>query len=246
MVIDMKKIFFTLLLLVQIICMTTALAAPAIPVKPAGADMYVQDYADIIAPIDKEKILEIGKELQDKTTAQVVVLTVKTLDKQPIETYSYTVLDDWNLGSKESHNGALLVISTNDKQAYIAVGEALKGALPNSLVRNIQNKNIQPFFEQGNYGKGILQGYAAIVGAVAKEANVQINDVSYNEEETGFFNLTTTEKWLIGGGITALLLLDNFLLGGLFAEMILGLFLWGRKPNDKKQNKNNNEANAHK
>lgn len=242
----MKKLLLTFLLLVQMLCVATAHANPAIPPKPAGADMYVQDYAEVITPIDKAKILDIGRELQDKTTAQAVVLTVKELDKQPIESYAHAVLDAWNLGSRESHNGALLVISTKEKQAYIAVGNALEGALPNSLVHNIQAHNIQPFFDQGNYSKGILQGYASIAGAVAKEAGVQLNNVTYNEEESSFFNLSSTEMMFLGVGITILLLIDNLILGGLFAEMILGLFLWGRKPDDKKQGKNNSEANAHK
>lgn len=77
----MKKLLPTFLLLIQMLCMSTALASPAIPPKPAGADMYVQDYAEVIAPIDKGRILDIGLELQDKTSAQVVVLTVKTWNK---------------------------------------------------------------------------------------------------------------------------------------------------------------------
>lgn len=243
----MKKLLLTFLLLVQVLCVAAAHANPVIPPKPAGADMYVQDYAEVIAPIDRARILDIGRELQDRTTAQVVVLTVKEPDKQPIETYSYAVLDAWNLGSRESHNGALLVISTKEKQSYIAVGNALKGALPNSLVYNIQTQNIHPFFDQGNYSKGIMQGYASIAGAVAKEAGIQLNNVTYNEEETSFFNLSSTETMLIGVGITVLLLIDNFLLGGIFAQMLLGLFLWERnKPDKKSKDTNNKEANTHK
>ncbi|MBQ7317751.1 MAG: hypothetical protein IJW91_02345, partial [Phascolarctobacterium sp.] len=102
-------------------------------------------------------------------------------------------------------------------------------------------------FDQGNYSKGIMQGYDSIAGAVAKEAGIQLNNVTYNEEETSFFNLSSTATMLIGVGITVLLLIDNFLLGGIFAQMLLGLFLWERnKPDKKSKDTNNKEANTHK
>ena len=242
----MKKLLLTFLLLVQMLCMTNAFASPEIPVKPAGADMYVQDYADVIAPIDKSRILDIGSDLQKKTSAQVVVLTMKTLDKQPIEAYANDVMNNWKLGTAETGNGALLVVSTDDKQAYFKIGKGLNGVLTSRLVNTIQKENLEPFFEQGNYSKGILESYAAAAGSIAKEAGVTLEGVTPNAEEDSLFNLSSTEKMLIGVGITLLLLIDNFLLGGLFAEMALGLFMWGRKPTEKDKQENNKEANAHK
>ena len=238
----MKKLLLTFLLLIQMLCMSTALASPAIPPKPAGADMYVQDYAEVIAPIDKGRILDIGLELQDKTSAQVVVLTVKNLEQAPIEAYAEDVMQNWELGSRESHAGVLMVVATDNKQAYIEVGSGLEGVLPQRLVNTIQKENVQPFFDQGNYSKGILQGYAAVAGTIAQEAGVQLKDATYNNEESSLFSLSSTEKMLIGIGVTVLLLIDNFLLGGLFAEMILGIFMWGRKPEkDKDKTQDNNQ-----
>lgn len=204
-------------------------ASPFIPPKPTGANIFVQDYADVIAPTDKALIDSIGRELEAKTTAQVVVLTVKTLDKQPIEAYALDVLRAWGIGSRESNNGVLMVVSTDDRQARIEVGYGLEGVLPDGLTGRIQDQNMLPFFEQGNYSKGILQGYAAIVGTIAKEANVQITGVKYNEQAaTEGYSLSTTEKLFIGIGITALLLIDNFLLGGVLTQMLLFAFLFAR------------------
>ena len=237
----MKRFIFFVLLISQLILAVVAHASPAIPPKPAGADMYVQDYAEVIAPIDKGRILDIGLELQDKTSAQVVVLTVKDLDQEPIEAYAEDVMQNWELGSRESHAGVLMVVATDNKQAYIEVGSGLEGVLPQRLVNTIQKENVQPFFDQGNYSKGILQGYAAVAGTIAQEAGVQLKDATYNNEESSLFSLSSTEKMLIGVGVTVLLLIDNFLLGGLFAEMILSIFMWGRKPEkDKTQDNNQN------
>lgn len=223
-----------------------AYASPVIPPKPEGDSMYVQDYADVIVPIDKAKILEIGQELQNKTSAQVVVLTVKNLDKQPIEAYAHDVMNSWKLGTNETNNGVLLVVATENKQTFLDVGTGLEGVVTSRISNTIQKENLKPFFDQGNYSKGILQGYAATAGVIAQEAGVHLDGAIYNNEEGSLFSLSSTEKMLIGVGITLLLLLDNFLLGGLFAEMALGLFMWGRKPTEKDKQENNKEANAHK
>ncbi len=237
----MKRFIFFLLLITQLCFGICAHASPVMLPTPTGPNMYVQDYADVIAPTDKDRILDIGKELQEKTSAQVVVLTVKSLDKQPIEAYAENVLQTWELGSRESHNGVLMVVSTDDKQAYIEVGTALTGVIPERLAHTIQKDNMQPFFNQGNYSKGILQGYAAVAGVIAKEAGVKLAGATYPEEEDSIFNLSSTEKIFIGVGITVLLLIDNFLLGGLFAEMVLGLFLLERRPKNNKPNTTNGD-----
>ena len=146
----MKKFLLTILLLVQMLCVTCAYASPAIPPKPAGADMYVQDYAEVIAPIDKGRILDIGLELQDKTSAQVVVLTVKDLEQEPIEAYAEDVMQNWELGSRESHAGVLMVVATDNKQAYIEVGSGLEGVLPQRLVNTIQKEKTKQFYTLKN------------------------------------------------------------------------------------------------
>ena len=77
----MKRFIICLLLILQTFFAAYAGAAPAIPPRPAaGSGIYVQDNAGVISEDDKQQMLSLGAELDNKTTAQLAVLTINTLD----------------------------------------------------------------------------------------------------------------------------------------------------------------------
>ena len=88
----------------------TVPVAANLPARPAS-DIYVQDNADLLSKDTKQQILSIGHELDQKTTAQIVVVTVKNLDDQSIEEYAHQLFRQWGIGSKDKNNGILLLIS---------------------------------------------------------------------------------------------------------------------------------------
>ena len=86
----MKRFIICLLLILQTFFAAYAGAAPAIPPRPAaGSGIYVQDNAGVISEEDKQQMLSLGAELDNKTTAQLAVLTINTLDGEPIEDYAW-------------------------------------------------------------------------------------------------------------------------------------------------------------
>ena len=100
----MKRFIICLLLILQTFFAAYAGAAPAIPPRPAaGSGIYVQDNAGVISEEDKQQMLSLGAELDNKTTAQLAVLTINTLDGEPIEDYALEVLRQWGIGSKEQN-----------------------------------------------------------------------------------------------------------------------------------------------
>lgn len=227
----MKRFLLLLVVLVQTFCAAAGLEAAQIPPKPqSGTNIYVQDYADIISPDSEKLIYSIGRELDSKTTAQVAVLTVPTLDGEPIENYALNVLRSWGIGSKEKNNGVLIVVATKDRQSRIEVGYGLEGALPDGLTGRIQDDTMLPYFKQGQYDKGIVNGYAATAATVAKEYNVKLEGVSYTPPAPKQDDsLPLWAKLAIGIGIVLLLIIDNLFFGGFITQLIiLSLFRGGR------------------
>ena len=73
----MKRFIICLLLILQTFFAAYAGAAPAIPPRPAaGSGIYVQDNAGVISEEDKQQMLSLGAELDNKTTAQLTVLRI--------------------------------------------------------------------------------------------------------------------------------------------------------------------------
>ena len=232
----MKRWLIYFILLLQCFFAACATAAPQIPPKPtAAAGIYVQDYAQVLSAEDKRRLLSIGQELDNKTTAQLAVVTVKNLDGQPIEDYALSILREWGIGSKEKNNGALIVVAVQDRRSRIEVGYGLEGLLTDGLTGRIQDQAMIPYFRKGNYAAGIVNGYAVTASLIAKDTGVQLTAV--NSEQIAVPAKTTNNtdqeypfwlKLLIGAGIVLLLIIDNLFLGGVLTQMLFFMFLRGR------------------
>jgi len=101
--------------------------------------------------------------LEKETTDQVVVLTIDSLDGEPLESYSVNVAQTWKLGQKGKDNGVLLLISRQDRKLRLEVGYGLEGALTDLRSREIIDDIIRPRFQQGDFDGGVAAGVDAVI-----------------------------------------------------------------------------------
>jgi len=147
--------------------------ADKIPAKPANP---VVDLAGIIDDAVETKVNRFLRELEGKTSAQMAILTVKSLGGQTIEDFSLAVAhDQWKLGQKGKDNGVLLVVALNPRKYRIEVGYGLEGALPDSLVGGIGREYLVPYFKKGDYSTGIYSATIVIANEIASDAGVKIS-----------------------------------------------------------------------
>jgi uncharacterized protein len=143
---------------------------PAIPANP------VVDLAGIIDDAVETKINRYLRELERKTTAQMAILTVKSLEGQTIEEFSLAIAhDQWKLGQKDKDNGVLLAVVLNARKYRIEVGYGLEGVLPDSLVGSIGREYMVPYFKRGDYSTGIYTATLVIANKIASDAGVKIS-----------------------------------------------------------------------
>jgi uncharacterized protein len=151
----------------------------------------VVDLAGIIDEPVETRINQFLRELEQKTSAQMAVLTIATLAGQSIEEFSLTIAHDkWKLGQKGKDNGVLLVVVPNDRKYRIEVGYGLEGVLPDSLVGGIGRQSLVPYFKQGNYSAGIYAAVLAIANTIATNAGVEVSTMPVavkKEKSTGTF-----------------------------------------------------------
>ncbi|MCD7975283.1 MAG: TPM domain-containing protein [Phascolarctobacterium sp.] len=231
----MKRWLFYFLLFLQVIFIpcASAIGPSAIPPKPSAADgIYVQDYANVLTATDKHQILSIGQDLDNKTHAQLAVLTIPSLNGEPIDEYALAVLRKWGIGDKTTNSGVLILIAMKDRQSRIEVGYGLEGVLNDALAGRIQDQVMLPFFRQGAYRQGIIQGYVTTASIIAKSAGVELKGTSYSGgARTGYGdNVESYPLWfklLIGIGIVVLLIIDNLFLGGIMTQMLIFTILRG-------------------
>lgn len=228
----MRKWLAGLFAAMYLIVGAVAAAQPKIPPAPASS-IYIQDYAGVVKDDIKPKINSLGARLATATKAQVVVVTVKSLDGVPIEEYALTLLREWGIGDKKLNNGVLILVAVNDRQSRIEVGYGLEGILPDAKTGRIQDEFMISYFAQGDFSRGIYNGYKAVISEVAKEYNADIKLDSKpvgkikNEKPAGpswWDGLPWWTQVAVGAGVLGLLAVDWLFFGGTFTFLILALF----------------------
>jgi uncharacterized protein len=153
---------------------------------------YVNDYSKIISQSELNSIISIGKELEDKTGAQVVVVIVNSTNKTPIEDYSLNLFRNWGIGQKGKDNGLLILLAINDRAWRVEVGRGLEGAIPDVLSNRVMESLAKPYFVKNQFGEGLLNSYSTFCDYIAKEYNVTL-DKSLNISLPN----STTVKFLV-------------------------------------------------
>jgi hypothetical protein len=115
---------------------------------------YVSDFAEMIDPENETKINNLAADLEKKTTAQVFVVTVDSLEGKTIEKYAFELFNEWGIGQKDKNNGVLLLIASQEKKVRIEVGLGLESVITNEIAQKIIDEIIVPRFRNSKYGLG--------------------------------------------------------------------------------------------
>jgi len=159
----------------SIIIILSAQAANAVNIPSTPRD-HVIDLAQIVNDSTEAQLNAYLHELEQKTTAQVVVLTIPSLEGNDLNAFSLEVANDmWKLGQKGKDNGLLLLVALQERKYRFEVGYGLEGILPDSLVGSIGRQQMLPRFKQGDYSGGIESAVIAIANIIAKDNGVQIS-----------------------------------------------------------------------
>nr|WP_245410898.1 TPM domain-containing protein [Microvirga flavescens] len=130
----------------------------------------VVDAANLLTPDQRAAIAAKLKAHEDKTSDQLVVATVPSLEGYEIEDYANRLFRAWQLGQKKNNNGVLLIVAPKERKVRIEVGYGLEGALTDALSKVIISTAIAPRFQKGDFSGGIDAGADAILSILTGDA----------------------------------------------------------------------------
>lgn len=147
-------------------------AAPAAATAPASNTTgptfpaltgRVVDQANVI-PADIEAQLNARlAALEAKSSDQLVVVTVASLQDYEIEEYGYRLGRTWQIGQGERlNNGVILLVAPTERKVRIEVGYGLEGVLTDMFTGQVIRNNIIPAFKAGDMVGGIVAGVDGI------------------------------------------------------------------------------------
>ncbi|PCI24788.1 hypothetical protein COB57_03380 [Candidatus Peregrinibacteria bacterium] len=158
----MKKIF--LLLFGFLFCINTGFAALVIV-----QDEFITNPDNIISQSEETKMESFLQQLEEKTSAEIAVVIVKTLGDEEIFDFTIKLATEWGVGKADVDNGLMILIATEDKKWEIVTGYGLEGTIPDVLTRRIAEAHFSTHFKKGNYATGIQLALNDIAGLIEKD-----------------------------------------------------------------------------
>src|SRR5262245_26590602 len=79
--------------------------------KPQG---YVSDFAGVIDAQSKIELENYLTRVEQQTGAEIALVTISSLEGEPIEDVANTIYRNWGVGKKSKDEGILLLLSTRD------------------------------------------------------------------------------------------------------------------------------------
>jgi uncharacterized protein len=143
----------------------------------------VNDQAGLFDETAENALEEKLRALEEETGAQVAVLTVATLDGDPIEDYSLRVVETWKLGREGVDDGVLILVARDDRRMRIEVGYGLEGALTDAQSGRIIDGIMTPKFRAGDYAGGVDSAVDVISSAIRGEELILPEDASGDGDE---------------------------------------------------------------
>src|SRR5688572_25037677 len=127
-------------------------------VQPQNPTLRVHDFGSLLSADQRAALEAIARDVEQKTTAQIAVVTVQSLDGQTVESYANELFKSWGIGQRKTNNGILFLVAARDRRMRIEVGYGVEPLLTDALCGEIRDNLVIPRFKQGDYAGGILAG----------------------------------------------------------------------------------------
>ena len=157
----------------------------------------VTDQAGLLTPADHAEIESQLAALEQTSTDQLAVVTVKSLEGYAIEDYGIGLAGKWGIGQKGKDNGILLIVAPNDREVRIEVGRRLEPMMTDTMSTLIIENAILPEFRRGNFSAGIRAGVRDIKDVLSGDAEeVKERRAATRGDALDFWSIVLIVFWL--------------------------------------------------
>ena len=146
-----------------------------LPPRPSPAVLYndLTPGRSFLTGPQADQLEKVLVAYDDSTSTQICVVIVESLQDYTANEYATALGRSWGVGSKQFNNGVVILISTGgktgDRDAYIATGYGMEGAIPDVVAKSIVENDIIYNFKEGQRYRGLEQAVQSIAKAAAGE-----------------------------------------------------------------------------
>lgn len=164
------------------------LVGPAFAAPLPALTGRVVDRADMIDASTEAALTQRLEAFERKSSDQIVVATIDSLEGEAIEPYANRLFRAWGLGQAGEDNGILLLVAKNDRRMRIEVGYGLEGTLTDLHSKLIIENTMVPAFRQGDFSGGISRAVDDIIMVLEGNAAELEARAERNQQDEGTFD----------------------------------------------------------
>jgi uncharacterized protein len=188
----------------------------------------------------KQNIELYGARLQKATGAQIAIVTIASVEGQPVEDVANDLFRRWGIGQKGEDNGLLFLLVVGERRSRLEVGRGLEPYITDARAGTTL-REMRPALREGKYGEALQVAATSLGQVIAEAKGVQVDTGPTRSARRPSSPQPVYDgvPWhLIVGGIFLLLMVmgrggrgrggGGGGMGGLLPGLILGNMLGGR------------------
>ncbi len=138
--------------------------------KNETSNNYVSNPDHIISVDAENAINYLADSLQMHNGVEVAVVLLSSVGNIHIKDFAVELFNNWGIGKKGADNGLLILFVNDQRSVTFETGYGIEGDLPDAICKRIQIEHMVPYFKEGNYDKGMIEGFSAVVDVLEKGA----------------------------------------------------------------------------
>src|SRR3989440_6443479 len=143
-------------------------------VKKIHPNGYVSDLAGVITPEARTRLEALCAEVEQKTGAQMAIVTVQSLDGEGVENYAVDLFKQLGVGNKKDNRGVLLLVAPHERKYRIEVGYGLEPVI-NDARAGDAGRSMVPYLRQNDYGKAAEVAAWQLAKYIADDSGVTLS-----------------------------------------------------------------------
>ncbi len=161
------------------------------PGKPTG---FINDYAKILDTSWIQTQEANLSTFEKQTGAEISIVTIPTLNDEPIENYAVKLFEEWKIGKKGKDNGILILIAQAEHGIRLEIGYGLEGTITDADSSRIIQEQMIPKMKMNN-PTGALD--AAIQELTAQIKGETSDDAASRTIPDSDSSTDSSEIWII-------------------------------------------------
>jgi uncharacterized protein len=145
----------------------------------------VVDGANILSATTKDDLNQKLTALEQKTSRQLVVVTIPSLQGYEISDYGYQLGRAWGIGQAKLNNGILLIVAPTEHKVRVEVGYGLEPIVTDALSEVIIQTQILPKFRSGDFNGGVEAGADALIQQLSLDTSEAEKRAAAAEQQQG-------------------------------------------------------------